>query len=72
LLAFNRNGFMPTALGQEAEANAAPAFSPKPMVELDDVGLRYGEVLALANTTMSIPKGGFVAVVGPAVAGNPP
>jgi NitT/TauT family transport system ATP-binding protein len=70
LLAFNRSAFMPTALGQKVASNTAPAFPPKPMVELDDVGLRYGEVLALTNTTMSIPKGGFVAVVGPSGCGK--
>jgi NitT/TauT family transport system ATP-binding protein len=70
LLALNRTGFVPTALGEEIALNAVPTFPPKPMVELDDVSLRYGEVLALTNTTMSIPKGGFVAVVGPSGCGK--
>jgi NitT/TauT family transport system ATP-binding protein len=70
LLAFNRSAFMPSALGQVGASNPAQAFPPNPMVELDDVGLRYGEVLALTNTSMSIPKGGFVAVVGPSGCGK--
>jgi NitT/TauT family transport system ATP-binding protein len=40
------------------------------MVELTDVSLRYGDVLALANATMSIDRGGFVAVVGPSGCGK--
>jgi NitT/TauT family transport system ATP-binding protein len=70
LLAFNSTRFMPSARIGEVASNAAPALSPKPMVELDDVALRYGEVLALTNATMSIPKGGFVAVVGPSGCGK--
>jgi len=47
---------------------ASPARQP--MVELIDVDLRYGEMLALTNTTMSIDEGGFVAVVGPSGCGK--
>jgi NitT/TauT family transport system ATP-binding protein len=46
------------------------ARSQQPMVELVDVSLRYGDMLALTNTTMSIEKGGFVAVVGPSGCGK--
>ena len=44
--------------------------SRQPMVELVNVDLRYDEMLALTNTTMSIDKGGFVAVVGPSGCGK--
>jgi NitT/TauT family transport system ATP-binding protein len=70
LLAFNSTRFMPSTRIGEVASNAAPPLSPKPMVELDDVALRYDEVLALTNATMSIPKGGFVAVVGPSGCGK--
>jgi NitT/TauT family transport system ATP-binding protein len=70
LLAFNRTEIMPTARIDGVDSIADTAISPRPMVELDDVGLRYGEVQALTNTSMTIPKGGFVAVVGPSGCGK--
>ncbi len=64
----------PTAASSPALADnlRSQAASParQPMVELVDVDLRYGEMLALTNTTMSIDEGGFVAVVGPSGCGK--
>ena len=40
------------------------------MVELLDVSLRYGDMLALADATLSIHQGGIVAVVGPSGCGK--
>ena len=54
----------------EVIGNAPGARLLQPMVELIDVSLRYGEVLALTETTMAIPEGGFVAVVGPSGCGK--
>jgi NitT/TauT family transport system ATP-binding protein len=70
LLALNRSEVMPTTRIEAVASIADAAVSPKPMVELDNVGLRYGEVQALTNTSMAIPKGGFVAVVGPSGCGK--
>jgi NitT/TauT family transport system ATP-binding protein len=70
LFAFKRPDLMPTSSIENVALKEDAALSPQPMVELDDVSLRYGEVLALTNTTMSIPKGGFVAVVGPSGCGK--
>jgi NitT/TauT family transport system ATP-binding protein len=50
--------------------DAADAPPSRPMVELDGVSLRYGDELALADATMSIPAGSFVAVVGPSGCGK--
>jgi NitT/TauT family transport system ATP-binding protein len=57
------------AVADDAHGDAASPLR-RPMVELIDVDLRYGELLALTNTTMSIDKGGFVAVVGPSGCGK--
>jgi NitT/TauT family transport system ATP-binding protein len=55
----------------EDRANAKDtAQASQPMVELLDVSLRYGEMLALANATLSIDPGGFIAVVGPSGCGK--
>jgi NitT/TauT family transport system ATP-binding protein len=60
-----------TWLTHSEGAGAQPAArSSQPMVELIDVSLHYGDLLALKNTTMSIDKGGFVAVVGPSGCGK--
>ena len=40
------------------------------MIELADVGLRYGNLQALASTTMAVGPGEFVAVVGPSGCGK--
>ena len=40
------------------------------MIELADVSLRYGGLLALTNTTMAVGQGEFVAVVGPSGCGK--
>lgn len=42
----------------------------RPMVELNAVSLSYGDELALADATMSIATGEFVAVVGPSGCGK--
>jgi NitT/TauT family transport system ATP-binding protein len=42
----------------------------RPMVELSAVALSYGDELALADATMSIAQGEFVAVVGPSGCGK--
>jgi NitT/TauT family transport system ATP-binding protein len=42
----------------------------QPMIELTDVSLRYGNLQALANTTMAVGPGEFVAVVGPSGCGK--
>ncbi len=70
MFAFKRSDVMPTSSIENVALKEDAALSPQPMVELDDVSLRYAEVLALTNTTMSIPKGGFVAVVGPSGCGK--
>ena len=48
----------------------APADNVKPMVMLQDVTLKYGEMLALDRTTMSINPSEFIAVVGPSGCGK--
>jgi NitT/TauT family transport system ATP-binding protein len=53
--------------------DAAAATAPAPFVELDDVGLRYGdgeETQALGGVHMSVAKGEFAAVVGPSGCGK--
>jgi NitT/TauT family transport system ATP-binding protein len=40
------------------------------MIELADVSLRYGGLLALTNTEMMVAEGEFVAVVGPSGCGK--
>jgi NitT/TauT family transport system ATP-binding protein len=60
-----------SAVDRSQVVDAGPTVQQlQPMVELVGVSLRYGEVLALTNTTMSIPEGGFVAVVGPSGCGK--
>jgi len=48
----------------------AAARASDPMVELRDVSLKYGDMLALDRTTLAIKPGEFVAVVGPSGCGK--
>jgi NitT/TauT family transport system ATP-binding protein len=54
----------------EAKKEADTQSAVRPMVDLRAVSLRYGEELALADATMSIARGEFVAVVGPSGCGK--
>jgi NitT/TauT family transport system ATP-binding protein len=56
------------ALRETAVAEPVPAVEP--MVTLQDVTLKYDEMLALDRTTMSIAPGEFIAVVGPSGCGK--
>jgi NitT/TauT family transport system ATP-binding protein len=69
LLAHKSTGAMPPTPSDDF-AFRDSALSRQPMIELVDVSLRYGDLLALTSTTMSIEKGGFVAVVGPSGCGK--
>jgi NitT/TauT family transport system ATP-binding protein len=66
------NGSIGTTWPARADETGAREAAPsrQPMVELIDVSLHYGDLLALKNATMSIDKGGFVAVVGPSGCGK--
>jgi energy-coupling factor transporter ATP-binding protein EcfA2 len=58
--------------GAPQPAMAPPQAEPTNFVTLDRVSLRYGEdgTLALAETTLAVATGEFVAVVGPSGCGK--
>jgi NitT/TauT family transport system ATP-binding protein len=55
---------------QPNRPSRSPIESSLPFVDLVGVSLRYGDTLALADATISIARGEFVAVVGPSGCGK--
>jgi len=50
--------------------NDQPAALTVPAIRLDDVGVRYGDVVALHDVSLDIPAGMITAIVGPSGCGK--
>lgn len=57
-------------MGESATGRAAPTTDAAPALEATQVGHRFGSRQALADVSMTVPQGRFVALLGPNGAGK--
>jgi len=54
----------------EVDMTSQTGSDTAPLLKIDDLSVRYGQVRALEKASLSVPAGGFVSVIGPNGAGK--